>query len=143
MTAVTAQSGSRTGRCLCGDIRYRCGPLLYPPTLCHCESCRRAAGAHAVGWFTVAQEQLAYEAGRPQEYQSSPGVWREFCGRCGTPLTYRNAQRPGEIDITIGSLDAPSQVVPADHIWMQDAPDWDRPNDGMAQHPAGRGRPSS
>lgn len=140
MVAANPGSDTRTGRCLCGAIRYHCGPPLYPPTLCHCESCRRAAGAHAVGWLTVRQEQLVYEAGAPQEYPSSAGVWRAFCGRCGTPLTYRNAQRAGEIDVTIGSLDAPSQVVPVDHIWMQDAPAWDRPNDGLPQHAAGRGR---
>jgi len=141
MAPATPATDTRTGRCLCGAIRYRCGPLLYPPTLCHCESCRRAAGAHAVGWLTVRQEQFTCQGGAPQEYQSSPGVWRTFCSRCGTPLTYRNAQRPGEIDITIGSLDAPSEVVPADHIWMQDAAAWDRPNDGLLQFAAGRGRP--
>jgi hypothetical protein len=143
MAAADAGSNARTGRCLCGAIRYRCGPLLYPPTLCHCESCRRAAGAHTVGWLTVRQSELVHEAGVPQEYQSSPGVWRGFCARCGTPLTYRNAQRPGEIDVTIGSLDAPGPVAPVDHIWMQDAPAWDRPNDGLPQHGAGRGRPQS
>jgi hypothetical protein len=131
---------TRTGRCLCGDIRYHCGPLLYPPTLCHCESCRRAAGAHAVGWVTVDATKLVYDSGAPREYESSPGVWRTFCARCGTPLTYRNAKRPKEIDITIGSLDVPSQATPVDHIWMQDAPAWDRPNDGLPHHPAARGR---
>jgi hypothetical protein len=129
-----------TGRCFCRAIRYRCGLPLYAPTLCHCESCRRIAGAHALGWFTVASGQLAYIAGTPREFESSPGVWRAFCAHCGTPLTYRNGQRPGELDVTICSLDEPGQVVPADHIWMQDAPGWDRPRDGLPQYPAGRGR---
>jgi hypothetical protein len=132
-------AGELTGRCFCRAIRYRSGPPLYRPTLCHCESCRRIAGAHALGWFTVASGQLAYEAGTPREFESSPGVWRAFCGRCGTPLTYRNAKRPGELDVTICSLDEPGLMVPADHIWMQDAPGWDRPQDGLAQYPAGRG----
>lgn len=126
------------GRCLCGAIRYQCGPLLCPPTLCHCESCRRASGAHALGWVTVNSSNLEYTAGSPQEFASSPGVHRGFCGRCGTPLTYRNVQRPGEIDLTIGSLDEPSRAAPVDHIWMQDAPDWDRPQDGLPQHAAQR-----
>ncbi len=129
-----------TGRCLCGAIRYECGSApLYPPTLCHCESCRRAAGAHAVGWLTFKDEALKYTAALPRDYESSPGVFRAFCPRCGTPLTYRNTRRPGEIDVTICSLDQPEKVVPADHIWMQDAPSWDRPADGLPQYPAGRG----
>jgi hypothetical protein len=132
---------SLNGRCLCKAIRYRCGPLLYPPTLCHCESCRRAAGAHAVGWLTVRPSDLHWLDAAPQEFESSPGVHRAFCGRCGTPLTYRNSTRPTEIDVTVCSLEQPERAAPVDHIWMQDAPPWDRPGDGLPQHPAGRKLP--
>jgi len=127
-----------TGRCLCGAVRYRAGARLYPPTLCHCESCRRASGAHAVGWLTVGARALVFTAGEPREIESSPGVWRAFCGRCGAPLTYRAARRPGEIDVTIGTLDEPGRAAPVDHIWMADAPAWDRPADGLPQYPGGR-----
>jgi hypothetical protein len=127
-----------TGRCLCGAIHYRCGPVLYPPTLCHCESCRRAAGAHAVGWLTVTTRNLSFTGDSPREYASSPGVLRTFCGRCGTPLTYRNVRRPAEVDITLGSLDEPDRAAPVDHIWMQDAPSWDLASDGLPRHPQGR-----
>jgi hypothetical protein len=127
------------GRCLCGAVRYRCGPPICPPTLCHCESCRRAAGAHVVGWVTVRASSAAFTAAPPRTFASSPGVERTFCGTCGTPLSYRSERRPGEIDFTIGSLDSPDAAVPVDHIWMVDAPAWDRPADGLPQHRAGRG----
>jgi hypothetical protein len=127
-----------TGQCLCGAVRYRCGPLLYPATLCHCESCRRASGAHAVGWLTVDRADLEFSAGEPREIESSPGVFRAFCGRCGSPLTYRTATRPTEIDVTLGTLDEPGRAPPADHIWMADAPPWDRPGDGLPQYPERR-----
>ncbi len=127
-----------TGRCLCGAVRYRAGALLYPPTFCHCESCRRASGAHLVGWLTVRIATFAYTAAAPSGYESSPGVLREFCGRCGTPLTYRTAKRPDEVDIAVATLDAPGEVAPVDHIWMLDALAWDRPADGLPQHPGAR-----
>jgi hypothetical protein len=127
-----------TGRCLCGTVRYRCGPRLYPPTLCHCASCRRAAGAHAVGWLTVARADFVLTAGEPRELESSPGVYRAFCPRCGAPITYRSDRRAGEIDVTLGTLDEPGRAAPADHIWMEDAPAWDRPGDGLPQYPRGR-----
>ncbi|MBS0395489.1 MAG: GFA family protein [Proteobacteria bacterium] len=127
-----------TGRCLCGAIRYRCGPRLYAPTLCHCESCRRASGAHAVGWLTVSSRDFLVTAGAPAAIESSPGVRREFCGRCGAPLTYRNASRPDEVDVTLGTLDEPGRAPPADHIWMEDAPSWDRPADGLPCHARSR-----
>lgn len=131
-------SAAVTGRCFCGAVRYRLGALLYEPTFCHCESCRRAAGAHVVAWLTVATDDLDYTAGRGREYESSSGVWRSFCERCGTPLTYRCAVRAGEVDVTVGSLDAPGSVTPVDHIWMADAPPWDRPNDGLPLYPRRR-----
>ncbi len=126
------------GGCLCGDIRYHAGPILYPPTLCHCESCRRASGAHALGWFTVRSSDLTFVAGVPRLFESSPGVRRTFCGQCGTPLTYTCDARSGELDVTIGSLDEPSAVVPADHVWMEDAPAWDLAADGRPAYPRSR-----
>jgi hypothetical protein len=128
-----------TGRCLCGAIQYRCGPMLYPPTLCHCESCRRASGAHAVGWLTVKAADLVYTGARPREYASSPGVLRTFCGQCGTPLTYSSVGRPMEVDITISTLDQPSLAAPDSHIWMQDAVSWDVPADGLPCYSRTRG----
>lgn len=76
--------------------------------------------------------------GAPRDFASSPGVLRSFCGTCGTPLTYRHARRPLEVDITLCSLDDPALVAPVDHIWMQDAPGWDSPSDGLPSHPQGR-----
>ncbi len=129
-----------TGRCFCGQARYRGGPLVYPPTLCHCESCRRAAGAPAVAWLTVATADFAWTQGEIREYESSPGVFRSFCPHCGTPLTYRANARSGEIDVTVCSLDEPAAAAPVDHIWMGDAPAWDRPHDGRPSF-AGSRRP--
>ena len=115
-----------TGGCLCGAVRYQSSAReLYPPTLCHCRSCQRAAGAHAVAWLTLPADSLRYLAARPSHVESSPGVRREFCGRCGSPLTYRNAQRPGEIDLTLCTLDDANAVAPLDHIWTEDAVHWE------------------
>jgi hypothetical protein len=128
----------QTGGCLCGTVRYAAGVPLYAPTLCHCTSCRRAAGAHAVAWLTVRREDLVFTATRPLEYRSSPGVVRGFCARCGTPLTYRHDSRPAEVDVTLATLDAPGGLEPLDHIYMADALHWDRPGDGRPEHPGTR-----
>ena len=127
-----------SGRCLCGAVSYRAGPPLYPATFCHCESCRRAAGANAVGWVTVAKHSASFSA-KPQYFASSPGVERSFCGVCGSPLSYCNAQRPGELDFTVCSLDDHCVIAPVDHIWMVDALPWDRPADGLPQYQRTRG----
>jgi hypothetical protein len=91
-----------------------------------------------VAWLTVRNDSVKFSAGKPVIYESSPGVQRGFCGRCGTPLTYWNAKRPDELDLTTASLDEPDAVAPIDHVWMSDALTWDRPADGWPQHPQGR-----
>jgi len=58
---------------------------------------------------------------------------RSFCQECGTALTYWNEEWPDDIDVTIGSLDAPDALPPADHTWMSDAVPWDKPADGLPQ----------
>jgi hypothetical protein len=98
---------------------------------CHCESCRRAAGAHAIAWATVRRDGFRFTRGRAHEFASSPGVTRTFCEGCGASLTYQNVDDPETLDLTVATLDTPNVVAPVDHVWMQDAPAWDRPCDGL------------
>jgi len=132
--SMVGRASALSGRCLCGAVRYRGGPLLYSATWCHCESCRRASGTSPVGWFTVALASVEFHGDALRTHRSSPGVERRFCGICGTPLTYWSERRPAEIDFTLGSLNEPDRVAPVDHIWMADALQWDRPTDGLPQH---------
>lgn len=124
--------------CLCGAVRYRTGLPTLPATVCHCRSCRLAAGANAVGLYTVEKSSVIFTQGCPVGYRSSPKVLREFCGTCGTALTYWEADYPMEFSLTIASLDDPGLVVPADHTWMAHAAPWDSPADRLPQHQTDR-----
>lgn len=130
-----------TGGCLCRRVRYRAGPPLYTVSVCHCESCRRGIGAHAVAWLTVSRASLQFADELPAQYASSAGIFRAHCAACGTAISYYTAARPDEIYLTVGSLDDPGRLAPADHIWMADALPWDRPQDGLPQHPGTRPLP--
>jgi hypothetical protein len=126
------------GGCLCGSVRYQGAGTPSSATLCHCVTCRRASGSHLLGWMTFAKKDFRFTATLPAEYGSSKPVLRTFCSRCGTPLTYVHEDSPDTIDVTIGSLDAPSAHAPNDHTWMSDALAWDKPADGLRQYPATR-----
>jgi hypothetical protein len=126
------------GRCLCGAVRYECGAPVSNAAVCHCESCRRAAGAHAVVWATVKRADYRITQGSPASFASSPPVIRTFCGHCGTQLTYWHQDSAETIDVTVASLDDPGVIAPTDHIWMEDAASWDRPGDELPQWPRSR-----
>lgn len=118
-----ARSVSLAGGCLCGAIRYRLeGPLLHSG-ICHCATCRRAAGAESVGWLTVADADFRLERGVLATYASSPGVTRGFCATCGTSLTYTSS--PGRtIDVTLASLDDPEAAPPWMEVWLSHRLSW-------------------
>lgn len=130
----------REGGCLCGAVRFRAAGEPGNPTLCHCRTCRRAAGAPLVAWLTFARAGFAFTGAEPVRYRSSPGVARTFCGRCGTPLTYARDDEPETIDVTTASLDRPDELPPRDHTWVSHALAWIFETGALPRHPETRSR---
>ena len=120
------------GGCFCGAVRYRLTGPITQACYCHCESCRRAAGAPYVAWCTVDRERFEVTRGELTLHASSPRVARGFCARCGTSITYAHGAR-NDIDITIVTLDAPERVVPRRHLWIVDKLPWIEIDDGLPQ----------
>jgi hypothetical protein len=122
------------GGCLCRQVRYQAHSPVTHLCFCHCESCRRAIGAAPVAWGTVEESRFAVTRGELAVYPSSPNVSRGFCRHCGTSLTYKNNERPGEVDITLASLDEAAALVPVRHIWVQDQVAWPAGADGLPRY---------
>lgn len=126
-----------TGHCHCGAIRYELDGDPKWSALCHCEDCRRHAGAPVVGWSAFPESKLRIVQGKPKIYESSENGRRHFCAECGTGLFYFNAVNlPGIADVQIATLDDPNAVAPQIHVqtaerlaWMegvQDLPAFER-----------------
>ena len=126
------------GGCMCGAVRYEADGEPFHPTLCHCVDCRRASGAPALAWFSVRRDALRWTRGTPALNPSSPGVERQFCSACGTQLTWRGTNTPDEIDVTMGSLDDPNAVAPADHTYEAQRVPWLHVADGLLRYPKTR-----
>jgi hypothetical protein len=122
---MTDEASHASGRCHCGAIRYSMPTAVEHHALCHCQDCRRHAGAPMVGWGLVDRDGLEL-SGAPKIYASSEHGRRHFCGDCGTGLFYTNEQIfPGKIDVQIATLDDPdlipaqAQIQTAERIgWM-------------------------
>jgi hypothetical protein len=113
-----------TGRCYCGKVRYRAsGPPKFQGN-CHCKNCRRAAGAQAVAWISVEKTSFTFTRGRPKRYRTPTKAWRTFCPACGTSLTYATPKRPGDIDLTTGSLDHPELFPPHRDFFVEEKLPW-------------------
>lgn len=128
----------RDGGCLCGAVRYRVEGEPDTSGICHCETCRRAASAPTLPYAVFSSDRFAFSKGQPAEYNSSPKVTRTFCGKCGSPLTYRTADVPDRIDVMICSLDDPGSIIPSFHVWLREKVTWTQVSDGLPAYPASR-----
>ena len=120
------------GGCLCGAVRYRIRSEPLSSGTCQCRSCRMASAAAIVPWITVNSDDFVFTAGQPIEYNSSPPATRTFCGRCGTPLTFRHTSYENKkIDVTTVTLDDPEAFPPEGHTWASQKLTWMRLADGL------------
>ena len=113
-----------TGGCLCGAVRYRLIEAPREALYCHCRMCQRAHGAPVVAWLSVPIAAFAVTKGEPAAYRSSAEAFRHFCANCGTPSTWRAADDPSDVDVSIASLDDPAGVVPQLHLWTESRLPW-------------------
>ena len=125
---------SLQGGCLCGAVRYCIVDAPVAGTLCHCRSCRLASGAPSVAWTVVRVEEFRHDGAEPVEYESSTGIFRGFCGRCGTSLTWRTVERPDTIDITTATLDQPGAFAPTKEIWIEHKLAWEAANPSLPHY---------
>ena len=97
-----------TGGCLCGDVRLVATGRPYRVGLCHCLDCRKHHGAlfHACAIFP---QDAVTVSGETRDY-----LGRCFCPRCGSPVFSRSGD---EIEVNLGSLDAPDQLMPTYELW--------------------------
>jgi len=128
------------GGCLCGAVRYRISADPLAQSLCHCRSCRLAAGASPVAWLVLPTAGFSFTLGEPIRFKSSSEAERTFCGTCGTALTYRDSTSLLSVDVTACSLDRPAAFVPTREIWVTHRLPWLPPLAGLAQFEEGSSR---
>ncbi|MDC8756371.1 GFA family protein [Janthinobacterium fluminis] len=126
------------GGCFCGALRYETTGAAAHRTNCHCTMCRGTSGAPFLAWFTVARAGFRFVQGEATRFHSSPMATRTFCPRCGTQLTFEEAGRPDELDVTTCSLDDPEQLPPQQHIYTRSQLGWVKLADGLPTYRGAR-----
>lgn len=94
------------------DVKWwlRDGQTRYLAGTCACPSCRLGSGFPIQTWafipktniFNADRSPLAFDLGTMKRYTSSPGVYREFCSRCGATVFWHCEERPMVIDVSVG-----------------------------------------
>lgn len=123
-----------SGGCYCGMMRYEAADQPFDEASCHCSICRRTSGAPFVTWFSVRRSRFRFVRGTPTVFRSTAKCTRQFCPRCGTHLTFEDADYPGSIDLSTCSLDDPDSVPPKDHIYTNSRLTWIKLADGLPEY---------
>jgi len=110
-----------TGRCFCGAVQF-CA--LGEPTgvaICYCDDCTRAVGSELTVWIQFPARSFQFTQGEPTRFESSPGVFRTFCSRCGTSLTY-HYKDGSQVDVATAALDDRKAFPPRTEVGAK--PPW-------------------
>ncbi|MEL7114631.1 MAG: GFA family protein [Pseudomonadota bacterium] len=123
-----------SGRCFCGAVAWATeGPVLWAGH-CHCESCRRATSAPFTSYLGVPRDSVTWQ-GDLSDHQTSGGrVLRQFCGLCGTQMTYHSAAWPDETHLYAATLDDQTRFIPEAHFHWAERRPWVRINDDLPKH---------
>ena len=117
------------GGCLCGAVRYRVTGPLRPVIACHCTQCRKTSGHHVAA--TSAPRDKVEVHGPVAWFASSETARRGFCPTCGSNLFWDG---PGtHLSIMAGTLDAPTGLSLAGHIFVADKGDYYNIADDLPQ----------
>lgn len=126
---MTEQSETRSGGCLCGQVRYTAPARPLTTAVCHCRDCQKQAGSALSVLAVFPRDAVKFE-GTISCYEgqgtSGAAVLRNFCGQCGSPIfsdSETMAQR-GIIAIKAGTLDEVSDLEPSVHYWTSSRQSW-------------------
>ncbi|GAA4043167.1 GFA family protein [Parerythrobacter jejuensis] len=116
-----------TGGCLCGSIRYAIAGDPPMQVTCHCKNCQRQAGTAFSCVVGMPPEMLEID-GEVKVYkdhgESGSAVYREFCGKCGSPVFTRADSASGMIFVKAGTFDDAERFSPTMHLFTKSQQHW-------------------
>lgn len=118
-----------SGGCLCGDVRIVARGVPYRVAICHCLDCRKHHGALFYAAAIFPQDAVTI-TGETRDYKG-----RHFCPACGSSVF---ARWEDEVELHLGALDAPNQLVPSYESWVVRREGWLPEFVGMKRYEHGR-----
>lgn len=111
------------GSCLCGAVSFEVAGPVPPPSVCHCNQCRKQSG-HVWSSSYVPQERLTLTKSDDLKwFAATPSAKRGFCATCGSFLFWKHRDGP-TISFSMGSLENPTGLTLARHIFVADKGDY-------------------
>lgn len=122
-----------TGKCLCGSVRYTAEAEPAMTVVCHCPDCQQQSGSAFSVNVLVPNAEVKFVGDTLTQYvvngDSGETVTRNFCNKCGSPLSTHLPAFDNLAAIKVGTMDDSSWVEPGIQIWCENAKAWGVLND--------------
>ena len=111
---------------MCSAIRFFTSEDPLGVYHCHCKSCRRHTGAPLSTMAVYRVDQVEFSGETRQWFDTSPGVKRGYCGKCGSSMTWETDHpRFGKIcSLHISTFDNPNILKPEAHSFYGEKLTW-------------------
>lgn len=116
------------GGCLCGAVRYEVEGDPMVAAHCHCEHCRKSAGAAHASIAAFPETSVRMNGTlKTFRIKADSGMLasRSFCPECGSWISGSPESMPGVVAITIATLDDPGAITPQMRFYDKRRISWD------------------
>jgi hypothetical protein len=127
------------GSCLCQAVRYETRETSGPLGHCHCQMCRKAHGSAFSSIVASRLSDFRWTLGESllSKFESSPGKWRWFCGRCGSQLVSTRDSNTDSVLLPAGCIDSGVSAHGVAHCWVGSKAPWHAITDELPQFECG------
>jgi len=103
----------KTGKCMCGAVRFSATDMAATFSICHCKMCQRWVGSAFSGVSVKSENLTVTGQEHVSVFQSSDFAERANCRICGSALWYRltAGKYVGNTSIPVGLLDVSDGLV--------------------------------
>ncbi|MEZ5778496.1 MAG: GFA family protein [Paracoccaceae bacterium] len=129
---MTEHQRKTFGHCLCGAVAFEILGDLNEPHACHCNQCRRQSGHYSVSTHVKRKNVKITKDRGLKWFRSSDKAQRGFCAVCGSSLFWDGGDE--ELYISVGSLNTPTGLKLAKHIYVDEVADYYTIGDGLPKY---------
>ena len=132
-----------SGSCLCGAVTYSADAEPAMIAVCHCPDCQKQTGTAFSVNVLVPGDKVEMSGESLSQYvvkgDSGENVTRNFCNKCGSPLSTVLDGFGGLAAIKAGTMKDNSWVKPGIQIWCDSAKTWGVLDDDIQKAPKNPG----
>lgn len=122
------------GHCRCEGVVISVSSEPEETVYCHCDDCRRSAGAPLIAAAGFKKKNVTWEASDTLAEYVSGSCTRFFCQRCGSPVAQTHESAAELIFFNTGFMDEPEKFPPTFHSFEGDQLSWLELTDSLPRY---------